>query len=335
MKKAWKITISITACVLTLLLIAIAIYYCWPWNRDFYNIASREFEVPGLDTAFVPQGMTMIESTNEYIVCGYMSDGTASRYYVVDGETKQAKKFFTLDLNGKAFDGHAGGVASAGDTVWTVSSIEDVGYCFRFKYSDVKNVENGGRVLIKDYFKTFNGASNVFVNNGLLWIGEFYRNDNYLTDESHHLQTRSGETNYGLAFAFTIDETMKYGLYNIIPKKALSTRGLCQGLEMTKTGKIIMSTSYGIADSNIYCYKDVLSEEKHSTYRLGFHNIDLWYLDNEALISTTVAPAMSEELFVFNDRVYILFESACKKYKLFNRDALTTVYSIAVSDLEK
>lgn len=335
MKKGWKITISITASVLALLLIAISIYFWWPWNRDFYNIVSKEFDIPGLDTSFVPQGMTRVESTNEYIIGGHMSDNGPSRYYVIDGETKQVKKYFTLDLNGKAFDGHAGGVASAGDTIWTVSPIEGTGYCFRFKYSDVQKVENGGSVIIKDYFETFNGASNVFVNNGILWVGEFYRNDNYLTEESHHLKTRSGEINYGLVFGFPIDETMKYGLYSKIPTKAISVRGLCQGLEMTKTGKFIMSTSYSIADSNIYYYKDVLNEEKHATYRLGLQNIDLWYLDNEALISTTVAPAMTEELVVYNDRVYILFESACKKYKLVNRDALKTVYSIAISDLEK
>ena len=96
-----------------------------------------------------------------------------------------------------------------------------------------------------------------------------------------------------------------------------------------------MSTSYSIPDSNIYYYKDVLSEDQHSTIRVGLKDVPLWYLDEEALINSIQIPAMSEELFVKNDRVYLLFESACKKYKFFNRVRIDSVYSFALTYLEQ
>jgi len=42
---------------------------------------------------------------------------------------------------------------------------------------------------------------------------------------------------------------------------------------------------------------------------------------------------MAEELVVHDGNVYILFESAAKKYRLFNRKKLTNVYSLPVSAL--
>jgi len=63
--------------------------------------------------------------------------------------------------------------------------------------------------------------------------------------------------------------------------------------------------------------------------------IDLWYLDNESLLNTVNMPSMSEEIVVNNDRIYILFESSAKKYKIFNRKQLKNVYSLPINWLEK
>lgn len=335
MTKAWKITISIIASVLVALFVTIIIYYFWPWNKNFFDVASQEFEIPGLDTKFTPQGLTKIADQNKYLISGYMSDESASRFYIIDGETNEVEKYFSLSVNGKKYNGHAGGVVSVGTTLWTVSSIDDTGYCFRFRLSDINNVENGGEVIIKDYFETYNGADFIFANNGTLWIGEFYREKSHETSDNHKITTRSGEVNPAIVYGFAIDETCKYGIYSQMPTKALSIRGLCQGIDMTSSGNFVLSTSYSISDSNIYYYKDVLNESSHSTFRFGLYDIPLWYLDNDSLINSIKAPSMSEELIVNNERVYILFESGCKKYKFYNRNRLNNVYSLSLNDLSK
>ena len=66
-----------------------------------------------------------------------------------------------------------------------------------------------------------------------------------------------------------------------------------------------------------------------------YRSLPLWYLDNNALISTTNAPSMAEELVVHNDRAYVLFESNAKKYRLLNRKRIKNVYSLPISELNK
>ena len=335
MTKRFKIFLSTVSIILVLILATVGVYFFWPWHKDFFNNADAEFEIPGLDEDFCPQGMTELVGYNKYLISGYMSEGGPSRYYVIDAETNSVEKYFTLNINGKKYDGHAGAVASYNSTIWTVSQEEGEGYAFRFMATDVINVTNGGEVVVRDYFKTLNNADFVFVDDGLLWIGEFYRAEKFETDENHHLTTRSGETNRAVCYAYEIDESYNYGLDNDFPVKALSIGDQCQGIAVTADGKFVLSTSYSIPDSHIYYYKDVLSEDQHSTIRVGLKDVPLWYLDEEALINSIQIPAMSEELFVKNDRVYLLFESACKKYKFFNRVRIDSVYSFALTYLEQ
>lgn len=48
-----------------------------------------------------------------------MNDGSASRIYVVDGESLETTKYFTLqDSDEKDYVGHAGGIATDGENVW-------------------------------------------------------------------------------------------------------------------------------------------------------------------------------------------------------------------------
>jgi len=346
MSKVIKIIISTISILLVLLILAVSVYFFWPWHKDFFNNADEEFKIPGLDTDFCPQGMCRLDAYNKYIISGYMNDGSPSRFYVIDAETNAIEYYFILNIDGSLYNGHAGGIACYGNTLWTTSQHENgEGYAFRFRASDVMNIDNGEEIELGeyDYFKTLNNADFVFVQDKLLWIGEFYREGNYETDANHHLVTSSGETNRAIAYAYEIDESQKFGIKysstlsgdGVLPVKALSIRDLCQGIDVTSEGNFVMSTSYSIADSNIYYYKNVLEEEPHGQLRVGIHSIDLWYLDNNALINSKSIPAMSEEIFIKNNRVYILFENSAKKYKYYNRVRIDSVYSIPLSYLDK
>ena len=335
MKKGLKISISILAIIFALIFAFLGVYYLWPWNKDFFDNANQEFKIPGLDTKFVPQGFTKIEGYNKYLISGYMSNGEPSRFYVIDCETKSVDNYFILDIDGKDYDGHAGGVVSYGSTLWVVSKIEDKGYAFRFLLSDIMNLKGSGyEISVRDYFETHNNADFAFAYDDMLWIGEFYREDNYITNTDHHVKTRSGETNHSIVFGFDIDESYTHGLDSDFPQKAISIPDLAQGMEVTSDGKIVLSTSYSIADSNIYYYKNIFNDPS-SSLRVGRESVPLWFLDGQSLIGSKKAPAMSEEIVIENDRVYILFESACKKYKAFNRKRLDSVYSIPLTYLEK
>ena len=335
MKKPLKITIIVVASVLVCIAAFLSVYFLWPWNKAFFNDASEEFSIPGLDSAFVPQGMSRLDGYDDYLISGYMNNGEPSRIYLVDGETKETIKYITLKCEEEDYIGHAGGIASSGGSIW----ISGDGYLYRFTLTEFMRKENGEYLHINAYTETLNGADFVIARDGLLWVGEFYRKGNYDTREEHHLKTRSGETNMAVAYCFTIDESRPLGLFakysnsTPIPTMALSLPNLAQGMAFDSEGRIILSTSYGLADSHILTYENVFAGENHTTIRYGLYDVPLWFLDGDSLESDYTVPSMSQNIFVMNNRVYILFESASKKYKLFNRVRLDSVYSLPISAL--
>ena len=330
MKKVLKVGGIVVGVILFLAASFIGVWFLWPWHAEFYKNAQAEFAIPGLKTDFVPQAFTKVDNQNLYIIGGYMNDGSASRYYIVDGESKEVKNYFTLTIEGDDYVGHACGIASHGNNLWTCSNDGEGGKAYRFLLSDVLNSKDGESVEVVDSFLTNNGADNIMVGGNYLWIGEFYREGNYETDASHHIETRTGETNTAVAFAYELNESGVCGVADFVPDKAISTIGLVQGVAITDDGNIILSTSYSLPASTIYCYKNVLTEEKHSTIEVGEHNVDLWFLDGESLLNEVSAPAMTEEIVAYNGKLYILSESACKKYRLFTRDSVKEVYSMSL-----
>lgn len=347
MKKPLKITLIVISSFLVLIMGFLAVYFFWPWNKDFFDKAKEEFAIPGLEDGFVPQGFTKIDGTKNYLICGYMVDGSPSRAYHIDGETGEVIKYVTFKMSDTEADyvGHAGGIASYANMLWIVGD----GYVYYFSTSLLNSTENTKSLHFNAYMEVPNGADFVYAQKTkvgenetpILWIGEFYKEKKYETPEKHHLKTRSGETNMAVAYGYEISATSRMGMvskytsngYVYLPKYALSMPNLVQGMGFSSDGKIVLSTSWSLSDSTLRLYKNVFEESAHSTIKYGLYAIDLWFLDDNALISDTKIPAMSEEIVIYRDIVYILFESKCKKYKYFNRVALDSVYSLPISAL--
>lgn len=342
------ITLIVIGSLLALIMGFLAVYYLWPWNKDFFEKAEEEFEIPGLDEGFVPQGMAQIDGSEDYIICGYMANNEPSRAYYIDSETGKATKYVTFKMSDSEGDyvGHAGGVASYLNMLWMVGD----GYVYYFTLSAFNSTPNGSSLHFISYIKVQNGADFVYATKtkigeeetAILWVGEFYKEKNYETAEGHHLKTRSGETNRAVTYGFKISTTspdtgLEYiymsGGSAYVPKYALSMPDLVQGMGFSSDGKIVLSTSWSLANSTLKLYENVFEDTAHSTIKYGQFDVKLWFLDDDALISDTKIPSMSEEIVIFRDRVYILFESACKKYKYFNRVALKSVYSMPISAL--
>lgn len=338
MKKGWKITISIIASTLLLIILSISIYFIWPWNRDFFDNAVAEFEIPGLDSEFVPQGITKIDGQNKFLLSGYMSNGSPSRFYVINSDSNQVEKYFVLETSqGKKYNEHAGGVASFGSTLWTVSSNEQGGFIYRFMLADVDNVENGEIVSIVDYVSANNNADWVFVHDNKLFVGEYYLDGKYETDSRHHFKNSVGKTYGALALGYTINESKKCGLQDLLPEVALSVDEKCQGIAVTTDGNFITSSSYSVfKNSNINMYNNVLLEESTTKFKFTTGcEIPVYFLDDSNLISSKQVPIMSEEIVVDEGKLFILFESSAKKYKKFCRVKLEDVYSVTIDYLAK
>lgn len=345
MKKPLMITLIVISSVLVLVMGFLAVYFLWPWNKDFFDNAKEEFEIPGLDDGFVPQGFTRVDGTEDYIICGYMSNNEPSRAYYIDGKSGEATKYVTFKMSDTEGDyvGHAGGVTSYLNMLWMVGD----GYLYYFSLPTFNSTPNGSSMHFISYIKIENGADFVYAEKtkigdeetAILWVGEFHKEKKYDTSENHHLKTHSGETNKAVTYGFKISTTSDMGLTSTssgrvyVPKYALSMPDLVQGMSFTSDGRVLLSTSWSLSDSTLKLYDNVLKDSAHSTIRYAQFTVDLWFLDDDALISDTKIPSMSEEIVISNDIVYILFESACKKYRYFNRDALDNVYSMPISAL--
>ena len=77
--------------------------------------------IPGLTDNYVPQGFDLVEEDGTYLMCGYMSDGSASRIYVrsADGDTFYTQLRFA---DGRDYTRHAGGLCHNGEYLYLAGS---------------------------------------------------------------------------------------------------------------------------------------------------------------------------------------------------------------------
>lgn len=120
----------------------------------------------------------------------------------------------------------------------------------------------------------------------------------------------------------------------------------------SNNGTLLLSQSYGLANSSIICFdwnkvnadensrkftdvagKNFAYDGVVTTAGNNYTDKDLkvYYADmNDKQMLTNVydIPSMSEGMCTLNNRVYVLFECAGKKYKLYTREKLKNVYSV-------
>ncbi len=294
----------------------------------FESIAKEEFEVPGL-TKISAQGICALpenEQGYDFATSGYMVDKTPSRIYLIakDG----ASKYITVQEDGKANTSHFGGVTCSENYLFVTSGKR----VLRLSLASVLSAGNGSAVEVLDFFRTDINNAYCYYNSGLLYVGEFYREGNYDTQESHH-RAVAGGVNYAYVYEFAVDDNKEGGIASTVPQKVLSVREQVQGIAIYEGG-ITLSTSYGLPDSRIFTYRNILEESASGTVAVGENQVPLYVLDNGNLQSELIAPCMSEEICVKDGRLYVIFESMCDKYRYFTRTRLSNVYSIELSALK-
>ena len=326
--KKKKIKLIILFSCLGLFLITLLVYYFGASYPQFDKMATKEFEIPGLDSSFVPQGLEYDNVNDKFVVCGYMSNGSPSRIYIVDAKTGKTEKYVTLitpaEDDAKDYKGHAGGIALS----YPFAYLSGDGVLYRFIYDTILYSKNGDKIPLIDSYITGNGADYVDIIDGNLVVGEFYRKKSNPTKESHKL-TLNGQTHRALSFVYKIDQDKNAG---IDPQMlyAISTPDQVQGMCLNKEGNLVLSTSFGLPNSTLYVYKNI-TENPTTQVEIDNKKITVYFLSKQNLIKTyTEIPCMSEEMILVNDKIYLLFESKCRKYKFFTRTRINNVYSLAI-----
>lgn len=221
-----------------------------------------------------------------------MKDHSASRLYITDKNNESY--FVSLSSNGKAFKGHAGGVATTGDNIYLASGDT----IYTFSLSEVLNSENGAIIDIGEGIEVNNQASFVYTDETHLYVGEFHDGENYITE--HPYQTNDGKY-YAIISRYPLNDLTT-------PNKIYSIRNKVQGACFTPDGKVVLSTSYGLTSSVFYVYNEADAVDSGQT----LDGAPVYYLNN--CLNEIKGPAMSEDLDYYDGKVITLFESACNKY---------------------
>ena len=228
-----------------------------------------------------------------------MKKHSASRIYVTNIENEAY--YVNLKQGGEDFAGHAGGIATTGGMVYIASE----GKVFTFSLDSLLNAESGDELDIGEGIEVNNQADFAYTDDTYLYVGEFHDGEKY-NIEGHENETAEG-THYAICSVYALDDLTT-------PVKVYSVRNKVQGICFTPDGKVVMSTSYGLADSVYYVYKLENATDSGKT----LDGAPLYYLDQ--LEAEFNGPAMSEGLDYREGKVITMSESASNKYlfgKLF------------------
>ena len=327
-RKKGRIALCIVGAFVLALGIFLIVWYCGASYPRFYELARQEFAIPGLSDGVCPQGLTALPENGQgydFAMSGYLSSGP-SRVYLIDEDNAAGGKYITVSEGGKADESHFGGVACSEEYLYVASGNRIA----RLPLPEALAAENGASVEAAYFPAGLNAAFCQYsAAEGILYVGEFYRSGNYETPESHHLETADGSVNRAVVYAYAVDGS---GAPAETPLFAVSVREKVQGIAVYEGG-IALSCSYGLADSTIWVYENVLGGETERTFDAAGEKIPLYMLDSSNLKTTLTAPCMSEEIAVRDGRLYILFESLSNKYKLFTRTRMSHVQSVALAEL--
>lgn len=311
---------------------------------DYYKDSEKAFSIPGLAGDMVPQGLDYIESEGLFLIGGYQKDGSPSRVYRVSKQSGKTEGYVVLgDEEGNPIAPHAGGLASHGEYLF-VAGDEDP-FVYVFALPEVLSSEDGTVIKSLGKFNTTFPDGSIradfmcFTEDRFI-VGEFYRDPNYTTPDSHMIETPSGEVNRALALCYPLSdkEGFAFGIYEL-PAEAYSLPDLVQGIAV-HDGKIWISQSYGTAKSTISCYDISDSEPVKFAFTKFYSGVAepnemmaFYVLDSSTKTASFEAPPMAEEIVFVDGKLLIMCESASNKYFFGNLTGGRWCYATDVSDL--
>lgn len=270
----------------------------YPIYKDYYRIEQKVAQLPTFRDGYVHQGTSIFEEDGKpyYITCGYMSDKkSASRIYVTD-ENNNRKYIDLLNADGSNFLGHTGGVTCNKNGITYVASEDSL---YEVPNSVLSLSSDVTSYKLEVEHKMNHSCSAVSSIDDVLWIAEFHGHE-YVCE--HEYQTSEG-LNHAIAVKYNVSDLTK-------PIEVYSIRDLVQGVSQNLDNKeIVLSCSYGLANSHYYLYNDSNVEILEGK--------TLWDCQVKALVNPykdIKGPAMSEDLEYYNGRIITAQESGSRKY---------------------
>lgn len=328
--------VLILAAFVVLVLAAARLYFRIPVS-SYYRASKKAFAIPGLSDNMVPQGLDYNESEDLYLVCGYQKDGSPSRIYLIGKQSGKSKGYVVMgDQNGNGMAIHAGGLAYNGKYLYVGGNEEPFVYVFNL--SDVLSAGNGETVKTLGRFDTKYGDYEIRADfmcfaDGKFYVGEYFRDPNFLTPDTHKVTGPSGETNRALMFCYRVSDSddSAFGL-DPVASEVYSLPDKAQGV-VIHDNKVWISMSYGTETSTIACY-DVFGKSA-GVFDPSAGDAQVYVLDGSTMVSEIKAPPMAEEIIFVDGKMLIMSESASNLYIFGKFTGGRWCYATDVSKLVK
>ncbi|MCX4312713.1 MAG: hypothetical protein OSJ83_02470 [Clostridia bacterium] len=332
-KKILKITGCVLGGIVALFLVVYALFAiigCAMYG-EYRDVREYACDIPALNSGFVPQGITYSEKYDKYIHTGYDGDNNTVTFI---GNGDEFREVVLEDGDGSRLKGHAGGVTVAGEWVYVASNAN----LYMYSVKDMLSGEDS--VPCAEVIPVDNNAAYCFSTDDELFVGEFYREQNYKTDEAHHYTTPNGDENKAIVSCYQlVGGRIAGATLQPYPKYRISITGLVQGIAV-HDGVYMLSRSYGLVNSAIEYHSGLKPElpELPELSEVTFKNnadapkikVPLYYLDGTTLVKSLVAPSFTEDLAIAHDRLIVTNESACNKYIVGKLFGANKVYSLPV-----
>lgn len=325
--KGLKITVKVIMTIVLVVVMLLALVKVGErlFFTPFYSNAQSEFKIPALSEGYIPQGLEKITITSDngvqsdaFLACGYMNNKSASRVYLLDiwGNVLSTTHLKKLNNNGEVVDytGHTGGICANYEK--DLAYISGSGGLDVFKLSDLTDTSKSEAVLIGT-FKISDKVDPAYckINEGYLYTGSFHHAGPYDTDVKQHFVTPAGDTNMSVLLKYELDSSCELGI-NPDLKAVYSTPSYVQGVAFAPNNRIVLSCSWGLSISKLYVHdlNEVQNYNEFADSAAWGNNVSLYYVDSASLKETISAPPMSEEIVYFDNRIWIMNESASNKY---------------------
>lgn len=289
--------------------------------------ATPAFVVAGLRQGAIPQGMVPFPEDNTILTSHYFDDGNPSCLVSTDWKSGKAVLTFQLhEADEEPHTGHVGGLAADEAHLWIASDQ----HLYRVDRNAIRMASSSSQFQLSEKFRTEATEEVAFcsVFDGLVWAGEFALGSKFPTHPSHHLTARDGEPRAAWLSGYGSAKGFQY------PEKVLSIPDRTQGAIATPT-HIYLSRSYGRRNrSSLDIFENPLNESPHQIVKTSTgHEVPLWFLDQSNLVHTIDLPPMSENIFIHNDDLYVLFESGAKKFRFMGKKPLDYVIKLNQEEL--
>lgn len=290
--------------------------------------------VPGLNQTdnMIPQGMTYYKAKNWVLISSYKNGGgSPSVIYALSLDTGRFVAQFNLYNNDKSMStAHVGGIAASNHNLYIADNGNTISYVplseLNVAEGTLKDIYIQGTVNLNELGNA--NTSFCSIDNGILWTGNFYHTaDGYQVPANttynsmifgYALQGANSQTEWnafatgsitGDSSASTNADCVGYPTYSIAVPNTI-TKIQCA---LVAKGRVYIGTSYGRKNAcNLYIADVDLTKDGNTTVTIAGHQTDAYLISDYRTFNNHLY--MNEGMFMKDNEIYILTESAAWKY---------------------